>query len=164
MVPQFGQISEILKKWKWVIFKAIVSLEKIIQEWNNLTQSRTTFQILSWMRGGSFWPLKIAITRSIFEIQGLSFGFSPLFACSKNHVWQPILEIFNFLVPPPRRVCGNNLWFKFFENFHFWYLGKVKKFKINTYKRFGAIVISARGGFGSPPPLRGRVQKRESLR
>ena len=30
------------------------------------------------------WPTKIAVTRSIFEIQGSSFGFSPLFIGFKN--------------------------------------------------------------------------------
>ena len=29
----------------------------------------------------------------------------------------------------------------------FWYLGKVKKFQINTCMRYGAIVISPRGFF-----------------
>ena len=32
------------------------------------------------------WPPKIAVTRSIFEIDGSSFGFSPLFLISKNDV------------------------------------------------------------------------------
>ena len=30
------------------------------------------------------WPTKIAVTRSIFEIQGSSFGFSPLIVGSYN--------------------------------------------------------------------------------
>ena len=32
------------------------------------------------------WLTEIAITRSIFEIQGSYFGFIPLFMCSINHV------------------------------------------------------------------------------
>ena len=36
-------------------------------------------------------PKKIAVTRSIFEVQGSSFGFSPFFIGSKNDVWQPWL-------------------------------------------------------------------------
>ena len=37
------------------------------------------------------WPTKIAVTRSIFEIQGSSSGFSPIFIGSKNYVLQPML-------------------------------------------------------------------------
>ena len=34
------------------------------------------------------WPPKIAVTRSIFEIEGSNFGFSPLFVCSTNAILQ----------------------------------------------------------------------------
>ena len=34
------------------------------------------------------WPTKIAVTRSIFEIEGSNFGFSPLFVCSTNAILQ----------------------------------------------------------------------------
>ena len=37
------------------------------------------------------WPTKIAVTRSIFEIQDSSSGFSPLFIGYKNYVLQPML-------------------------------------------------------------------------
>ena len=34
------------------------------------------------------WPTKIGVTRSIFEIEGSNFGFSPLFVCSTNAILQ----------------------------------------------------------------------------
>ena len=34
------------------------------------------------------WPTKIAVTHSIFEIEGSSFGFSHLFVCSTNAILQ----------------------------------------------------------------------------
>ena len=34
------------------------------------------------------WPTKIAVTLSIFEIEGSNFGFSPLFVCSTNAILQ----------------------------------------------------------------------------
>ena len=34
------------------------------------------------------WPTKIVVTRSIFEIEGSSFGFSHLFVCSINAILQ----------------------------------------------------------------------------
>ena len=34
------------------------------------------------------WPTKIVVTRSIFEIEGSSFGFSHLFVCSTNAILQ----------------------------------------------------------------------------
>ena len=34
------------------------------------------------------WPMKIAVTRSIFEIEVSNFGFSSLFVCSTNAILQ----------------------------------------------------------------------------
>ena len=103
------------------------------------------------------WLTKIAITRSILEIEGSSFGFSLIFVCSKNHILQ--LKLSNgflndpiFYTPLPRGGRVKHLNSIFFQNFSFWYLGKVTKFQMIICMRLGAIIISARGGYQIPPP------------
>ena len=44
------------------------------------------FENLKIMRFVVPWPTKIAITHSIFEIQGSYIGFSPLYIGSRNDV------------------------------------------------------------------------------
>ena len=64
-----------------------------------LTCKKLDKNLKNWVR---FWDLKIwqhwdfasapvtkiHVTRSIFEIEGSSFGFSLIFVCSKNHILQ----------------------------------------------------------------------------
>ena len=114
------------------------------------------------------WLTKNPVTRSIFEVEGSSFGFSLIFVCSKIHILQLKLSewFFNdliFYTPLPRGGRLKNLNWNFVQNFCFEYLGKVKKLWCNICMRLKAINNNAQGGALSAPPP-GRIGLRRPRR
>ena len=96
---------------------------------------------------------KIHVTRSIFEIEGSSFGFSLIFVCSKNHILQLKVSdrFFNdliFYTPLPKGGRIKNLNSNLVQNFCFKYSGKVRRLWFNIYMRIKAINKNAY----APPP------------
>ena len=93
------------------------------------------------------WCTKIAITHSILKLRDSSFACKPDFTRRKNHILGARLkeDFLNYLLfreakeEGGRRQAGrwNND-----QNFCFWYLGKVKKFQINTNMCLGVMIIS----------------------
>ena len=114
----------------------------------SMQKIRSIFQISSKILGFDFffwkwdfvfiWP--IAVTCSIFDIRGSSFGLSALFMCYTNHVWQVrLLDQFLifFLVPPSEEGWGKKFQCKCCLEFLFLYLGEVKKFQYNRQSHLG---------------------------
>ena len=90
------------------------------------------------------WPTKIAVTCSIFDIEGSFFGFSLIFVCSKDPFLQLKVsdQFFNdliFYTPLPKGGRIKNLNSNLVQNFCFKYLGKVKKLWFNIHMRLKAI-------------------------
>ena len=83
--------------------------------------------------------MKIAATRSNFEIEVSNFGFSPLFVCSTNAILQ--LRLYDqfkkkniFLVPPSKGGWGKNFKFKFCLKFSFLIFRKSQEVSIQEAK------------------------------
>ena len=99
------------------------------------------------------WHTKNPVTRSIFEVEGSSFGFSLIFVCSKIHILQLNVSdwFFNYLIfytPLPKGVRIKILNSNLVQNFCIKYLGKVKKVWFNINMRLKEINKNAPG----PPP------------
>ena len=106
----------------------------------------------------------IAKTHLILEIQDWNFVCRPNSDSRTNHVLQLRLSDqptkFSFFYYPPLRGGGvKKSDFFLLQNFGFWYIRKVKKFRTNIYMRLEATNKNVRGGLNKPPPLPGRVNK-----
>ena len=66
--------------YKLKIFRNWAHMHKNLKNWARFQD----FKILRNLYFASPWITEIAITRSIFEIESLSFRFSLIFMCSKN--------------------------------------------------------------------------------
>ena len=69
-------------------------------------------------------------------------------ACSRSLFDRVVLV----LVLPSEGGWGKKFEFEIFSKFLFFYLGKVKSFRIIIAMRLGALIIFARGGYQIPPP------------
>ena len=100
---------------------------------------------------------KIAVTHSIFDIEGSSFGLSHLFVCSTNAILQ--LRLYdqfvknNFLVPPSEGGWGKNFKFKICQKFSFLIFRKSQEVSIQEVKLLRSNNRSPNTVALSPPPL-----------
>ena len=152
------------KSWTYIKIKIGITCKKSV--WN----------LKSWVR---FWDLKIwqhwdfasapvtkiHVTRSMFEIEGSSFGFSLIFVCSKNHILQLKVSdrFFNdliFYIPLPKGGRIKNLNSNLVQIFCFKYLGKVKKLWFNICMRLKANPQKRLGGVPQGRPGPNRVKTR----